>query len=147
MDEILFITFGSNIGVRRLMDITDPCAGLYFCKSSLLRVEDDLINLTLPGRELTGDRVRSRDVAAVAAVFGANIDNDQITGLHATLALVVVKNRRKRAGTHNGWKSRAFGSIASEFILQRCLDLIFHHAWSNTERGSLLSFKTNIHCF
>src|SRR5262245_65052278 len=89
--ELFLIAFGPDVVERCLMNLLHRHAWLDHSKSLLLSIENDLVNLALARCELSADRVGSCHVSSVSAIFGADIDNHQISGLHLPGAGIVVK--------------------------------------------------------
>ena len=129
------------------MQVADPRAGFDFCDCRLLRIEHDLVDLALAWGVLSGDRVRTRHIRTVPAIFGTDINNNHVACLHASRVVVVVKDCRKRSGAHDGGITGSLRTIAREFVFQRGLDLVFHRARGNRTGRSLMGLQGYLNSF
>src|SRR5262249_31145527 len=91
MDKIFFVSFGSDVRDCRAMHMADPGTGLHFIDCLLLHVQNELVNYPLPEREFSRNRICMRHICGVAAVRGADIDNNRLPGLHLPRVVVVME--------------------------------------------------------
>ena len=67
----------------------------------LLRLQHDLVDVLLRGRERAADRIGARDVARQVLEVARGVDQQQIAGLHLPRAVGVVQDRRVRPAADN----------------------------------------------
>src|ERR1700722_14636625 len=67
----------------------------------LLRAENDVIYLALPGCEVSVDGKRARDVGSVHGIFAGSIDDHHVAGLHDVRIVRVMKNGRVVTRSHD----------------------------------------------
>ena len=144
--KLLLVALGFDVVVRRAVNLAKRGTRLHFFESSLLSLQHDLIDLTLPWCELSAHGVGSGDVAGIAAVFGSDINHHQLTRFHLPRARVVVKRRGVRSRADYRRKRRALRSRPTEFILEHGLYLILPHSRSDGFRGSFLPGHSDVDC-
>src|SRR5262245_36107319 len=144
VNEMLFITLGADVAHRCLVEVADSHSRFNFGDGRLLRVENDLIDLALTRRKFPRHWIGTSYVCAVTAVLGSNIDNHDLAGLHSSFILIVMEDGGQQSGTHYRRKSRTLRSVPTKFVLKSGLDLVFHCAWSDGSRSSLLRFERDL---
>ena len=87
------------------------------------RRRDDRVQLLLLRREPAGGRIRAGDVAGVAAVLGAGVDQDQVAVGEPARARREVQHRRVRAAADDRVEGERVGAAPEEGRLELDLQL------------------------
>ena len=105
-------------------------AGTHGRDAGSLSLGDESVNLDrcLVSGVGAADDKRSRHVAAVAVDQAADIDHDEITGLHDPVGRASVWERSVRAGANDGLVAGSRGAGGSDAVIEGLPDLAFGHA-------------------
>src|SRR5262245_60739771 len=140
VNEIFVVTLGTNVVHRRAMDSSKRCPWSHLGDCGLLSIQYNLIDLSLACCELTGNRICSCHVCAIAAIFRAHVHHNDVTSLHTSRILVIVEDCRKWPRTNDRWITRTLRTIPPEFKLDRSFDFVLHDPRGDCLSCSLLRF-------
>src|SRR5262249_17671422 len=89
------------------------------------RALDDAEELALLRGEVSRHGVRASDVAVVAAILGAGVDQHQLAGLQPPISGWKVQDRRVRAAGDDRVERDSVGTVAEELRLELDLERAF----------------------
>ena len=95
--------------------------------------------------ETTVDGKGSRDVGGIVVVFGAGIDEQQITVAQSIAILGVVQHAGIRATGDDGRIGGTATTAAREFVVELGLHLVFAHAGAARTHGTTVRVAAYLH--
>ena len=103
-------------------------AGAEQFKRAFQRGEHNVVNLALCRGEFAADREGAGDIAGIAFVFAARVNQHQIARAHFAFVLGVVQDAAVFARAHNGVVGGKARAVAVELMLNFAFQLILKHA-------------------
>jgi hypothetical protein len=108
----------------RVVGIAQSRTGAHGLDGCGLRRQHDLVQLTLRGSEAAAHGKGAGDVARVAEVFAAGVDEAELPRLQRCVAGRVVQHAGIRPGGHDAGVGRAGGAMAAELVQQFSLQVV-----------------------
>src|SRR5690606_31563247 len=117
---------------RNLVQLIERRSLLAYLHGGFLRIEYDLVDLSLLGRKLPIDGNGAGDVGRVAAILSAQVHQDQLPVIQRRLIVVdVMQDTSIVSATHDRRISDILGLIFFEHILVDTLHFALRHAGFN----------------